>query len=40
MVKTIQVSDEVWEKLLILKARMRKKSLNEVIEELLKNQKI
>jgi len=36
--KTIHVSDEVWEKLTLLKIKKKKKTLNEVIEELLKTQ--
>jgi len=34
--KTVQVSEEVWEKLQELKIKHRKRSLSEVIEELLR----
>ncbi|RLE79767.1 MAG: hypothetical protein DRJ51_07150, partial [Thermoprotei archaeon] len=35
--KTIQISDEVWETLSLLKIKMRKKTFDEVISELLSN---
>jgi len=36
VVKTVAVEDEVWEKLVILKLRMKKKNINDVVEELIK----
>jgi hypothetical protein len=36
MVKTIAVGDSVWEKLVILKLKMKKRSMNDVVEELIK----
>jgi len=37
MVKTIQVEDETWEKLTILKAKKRALSLDEIIRGLINN---
>ena len=37
MVKTVHLSDENWERLNLLKIKLRKRSLNEVISELLKS---
>ena len=37
MVKTIAVEDGVWEKLVILKLKLKKKNMNEVVEELIKH---
>lgn len=37
MVKTIAVKDEVWEKLVALKLEMKKKNMNEVVEQLVKH---
>ena len=36
MTKTIAVDDGVWEKLVILKLKLKKKNMNEVVEELIK----
>ena len=36
MVKTIVVEDSVWEKLVILKLKMKKRNMNDVVEELMK----
>ena len=36
MVKTIAVKDGVWEKLAILKLKLKKKNMNDVVEELIK----
>ena len=36
MVKTIAVEDGVWEKLVILKLKMKKRNMNDVVEELIK----
>jgi predicted CopG family antitoxin len=37
MTKTIAVDDRVWEKLVILKLKMKKRNMNEVVEELIKH---
>jgi len=36
VVKTIAVEDPVWEKLVILKLKLKKKNMNDVVEELIK----
>ena len=37
--KTIKVSDELWEKLMLIKLKEKEKNLNEIIERLLKQKR-
>ncbi len=37
--KNVKVEDDIWEKLMKLKIELRKKTINEIIKELIQNSK-